>query len=142
MNVWDFRKGIIFKVLRGATKKDPFSPGVQSLSFSPDGRFIAVADPGDIKIYDLLSGKIYKTLTGHKSLISSLSYSPDGKYLASGSFDRSVIIWNLENGGILKKLIGHIDRVVSVSFSNDGKLLASGSWDNTVKIWNTSFLYN
>lgn len=142
VSVWDFTKGKIFKVVRGVTKKEPFSPGVQCLSFSPDGSFVAIADPGDIKIYNLLSGKIYNTFTGHKGLISCLSYSPDGKYLASSSFDRSVIIWNLENGEIIKKLIGHIDGVVSVSFSNDGKLLASGSWDNTVKIWNTSFLYN
>ncbi len=142
VNVWDFRKGIIFKVLRGAIKKDPFSPGVQSLSFSPDGRFIAVADPMDIKIFDLLSGHVFKTLAGHRSLINCLSYSNDGKFLASGSCDRSVIIWNLENGEILNKLIGHIDRVVSVSFSNNGKLLASGSWDSTIKIWNTSFLNN
>ena len=75
-----------------------------------------------------------KTLTGHFSYVESVCWSPDGKYLASGSNDKTVIIWDAKNGEKLKTLYGHSDGVNSVCWSPDGKYLASGSDDNTIII--------
>ncbi|MBO5838121.1 MAG: PD40 domain-containing protein, partial [Bacteroidales bacterium] len=71
----------------------------------------------------------------HSNLVYSVSWSPDGKYLASGSGDKTLIIWDAKSGEKLKTLKGHSSFVESVCWSPDGKYLASGSWDNTVKIW-------
>ena len=35
------------------------------------------------------------TLTEHKDWVYSVSFSPDGQTLASGSFDRTVLLWKL-----------------------------------------------
>ncbi|MBO7229695.1 MAG: PD40 domain-containing protein, partial [Bacteroidales bacterium] len=86
--------------------------------------------------------KCLQTLEGHSFAVSSVCWSPDGKYLASGSGDKTVIIWEANSGEILKTLEGHSYSVYSVSWSPDGKYLASGSWEITdyklkgiVKIW-------
>ncbi|HBK65595.1 MAG TPA: WD40 repeat domain-containing protein, partial [Cyanobacteria bacterium UBA11166] len=38
-----------------------------------------------IKIWDIATGEVKATLTGHSNLVNSVSFSPDGKTLASGS---------------------------------------------------------
>ena len=67
-----------------------------------------------------------RTLTGHSEKIYSVAVSPDGKYLASGSDDKTVIIWDAKSGERIKTLEGHSGGVSSVCWSPDGKYLASG----------------
>ena len=97
-----------------------------------------------IKIWNLGSGRLLRTLTGHSDWVRSVAISPDGQLLASGSSDKTIKIWNLGSGRLLRTLTGHSDPVGSVAFSPDGQLLASGGgcWslicdksDNDIRIW-------
>ena len=38
-------------------------------------------------------------------------FSPDSKYIATGSNDKSAIIWDLSSGAIIKIFDGHSDSV-------------------------------
>jgi WD40 repeat protein len=62
--------------------------------------------------------------------------------LASGSEDKSVILWDVSDPRspvqLGTPLTGHADKVTSVAFSPDGKTLASGSGDATVILWDVS----
>ena len=123
---------------------------VKSVSFSPDGKYLASGSLktikgkyfwnddtycGEIIIWDAMSGGCMLTLKGHSSYLNSVCWSPDGKYLASGSDDNTVKIWDAKSGECIQTLPGHSVSVSSVCWSPDGKYLASGAADRTIKIW-------
>jgi WD40 repeat protein len=76
-------------------------------------------------------------LVGHNDSIFALKQLRDGN-LASGSLDKTVILWNLTNSKspIYAILKGHTDSITSLSVLLNGDL-ASGSCDWTIKIWDT-----
>jgi WD40 repeat protein len=78
-------------------------------------------------------------LHGHSSSVTSVAFSPDGKTLASGSGDKTIILWDVaSHRPIGIPLAGHFGAVWSVAFSPDGKTLASGSEDKTVILWDVA----
>jgi len=50
----------------------------------------------------------YQTLTGHRGTITSVAWSPDGQMLASGSSDKTIRLWDPETGQQTGVLEGHI----------------------------------
>ncbi|MFH1956907.1 MAG: protein kinase [bacterium] len=107
---------------------------VQSVSFSPDGKFLASGSK-TIKIWRVSDGSLIRTLEGHTDFVNSIVYSPDGKYIASGNCADTIEIWRVSDGSLIRTLKSHIGEVESVSYSPDGKYIASGSDDKTIKIW-------
>ena len=78
---------------------------------------------------------LISTCKGHTKLITSVAFSANNALVASGSYDKAVIIWDARTGKKLLMLTGHRTAVESVAFSRDSKLVASGSDDDTIKIW-------
>ncbi|MBD2236342.1 PD40 domain-containing protein [Aulosira sp. FACHB-113] len=109
---------------------------VNSVAFSRDGQKLASGSADKtIKIWDMTTGKLLNTLTGHNSPINSVAFSSDGQKLASGSADKTIKIWDMTTGKLLNTLTGHSSPINSVAVSSDGQKLASGSADKTIKIW-------
>ena len=76
-------------------------PGIRGLSYSPDGKELAIACAIGIWIYDPELNKEIALLTheegGHKAPVVSVVYSPDGNTLASSgdySGDNTIRIWD------------------------------------------------
>jgi hypothetical protein len=133
IKIWDATTGAELRTLTG------HSDWVSSVSYSPDGRYIASgSEDNTIKIWDATTGALVRTLTGHSSVVYSVSYSPDGRYIASGSWDGTIKIWDATTGALVRTLTGHSGYVLSVSYSPDGRYIASGSWDGTIKIWDAT----
>jgi WD40 repeat protein len=75
-------------------------------------------------------------LRGHTKTVVSSAFSPDGTWIASGSHDRTVLVWDAQTGErVLRPLEGHGSGVSCVAFSPDGRLIVSGSYDNTIRVW-------
>jgi WD40 repeat protein len=71
--------------------------------------------------------------------VNTLAFSPDGKTLASGSMDKTIILWDVASSQPLAPpLTGHTASVWSVAFSPDGQTLASGSFDTNIILWDVA----
>jgi WD40 repeat protein len=111
-------------------------PVVQSI-FSADGKWLAWASrdrSNNIKVMATATGKI-RTFMGHKDEAWGVAFHPTRPLMATGSLDRTILIWDLETGKTLHTLRGHVGGVRKVSFSPDGQRLASASDDKTIKLW-------
>lgn len=74
----------------------------------------------------------------HNSKVHSVRWNSDGKKLASGSNDKSVVIYSLSSDRISKDKTFHghngpVDQLTWHAFNPD--LVATASGDKTVRIW-------
>jgi len=107
---------------------------VNAVTFSPDGKYPAVATSIGVTLLDPFSlAEIYSFDT--TASMTSVAFSPDGSLLASGSLDSTIKLWDVRSRTLVVTLEGHSYAVSSIAFSPDGSLLASGSGDKTVKLW-------
>lgn len=112
------------------------SQGINSLTWSPDGKFIASgSDDGSVQIWDAKTGDKKVIYTGHAHWVRAVAWSPDGIYIASGSDDCTVQLWKAVNGDHVLTYTGHAHWVNAIVWSHDAKRIASGSHDKTVQIW-------
>ncbi len=109
---------------------------VFAVAFSPDSKIAATASTDHtIRLWDVATGSLIRTLLGHTNSASSLAFAPDGRTLASGSDDTTVRIWDVATGEELLSLSGNQDVVWGVAFSPDGKSIASVGYDSSLRIW-------
>jgi WD40 repeat protein len=81
---------------------------VRAVAVSPDGRFIVSgSDDRTVKVWELESGRLLRSLEGHTDWVRAVAVSPDGRFIVSGSVDRTVKVWELESGRLLRSLEGH-----------------------------------
>ncbi|MEQ9238825.1 MAG: WD40 repeat domain-containing protein [Coleofasciculus sp. E2-BRE-01] len=128
--------------------KSPRSP-ILSISFNPDGKFMATAhQDGTVQIWNLskLQVTLLKNnqnyeqhivfLNRHQNSVKSICFSPDGQHLAtvSGGMGR---VWNL-SGQLFAQLNENVGTVVGLCFSPDSQRLATTSVHGEVQLWDIS----
>ncbi len=166
--VWEVASRRVLHTLEvGQLAKQPIRWAL-TVAFSPDGRLLATGsgteysgrkeNVAEVRIWDVRTGTLVRTLPGQLDGIYGLAWSPDGTRLATGtglyhqSGLGSVKVWDARTGELQLDLKGHTECVWSVAFSPDGRRLASasGRWigtqlknkpppespgDGEVKIW-------
>jgi WD40 repeat protein len=113
--------------------------GVETLSYSPDGKRIASGSMDNaIRLWEAETGAEILVLAGRSSWVRSVAYSPDGAHIAMGSTDRTIRIWEARTGKEILTMAGHTATVRSVSYSPDGKRIVSGGADSSVRVWDAA----
>ena len=70
--------------------------GVYAVAISPDGQTLVTGSGGNengIKIWNVRTGEMVRTLEGHSKAVVSLAISPDGQTIYSGSMDGTIKVW-------------------------------------------------
>src|SRR5262249_44532498 len=87
-----------------------------SATFSPDGRGMASAGTDlTVKIWDIASRTVRRTLRNDTGAIEAVRYSPDGQLLAGASVDGTVKLWKPDSGQLEATLVGHTDTVTDLA---------------------------
>lgn len=74
-----------------------------------------------------------KSFLGHEEDVTAIA-STSGK-IATGSSDKTVILWDANSYKVIKKMVGHSDTVNAAAFSPDGKTLYTGDKAKRVFVW-------
>ena len=119
---------------------------VDSLVFSPDGKYVAATSHviteeissqsnqnsyGIIYMWDSVTGQEAYRMTGNN--FRSLTFSPDGKYFISVTENVATVRETLTGKEVSR--MSHDGLVESVAFSPNGRYIVSGGEDKTARVW-------
>ena len=105
------------------------------LEVSPDGSLLAVTGGSEIVLLDTETLAERRRLQGHAEFVRVIRFSPSGELLASGSDDRTAIVWDVATGERREVLAGHSAEVWGLAFGADDDTLYTGvrqtllTWD-------------
>jgi len=104
--------------------------------FRSDGKLLCVgSDDGSVKIFDVASKTLLRTLSGHENPTHVGNFCGN-KNLASFSDDKTVRIWDISTEEELMKFEKHTDYVRAGCVSpTSSDLIVSGSYDHSVYVW-------
>jgi WD40 repeat protein len=111
-----------------------------ALAIASEGRYLAFADhtPDSIvRVGEVDTGEVIRSLAGHVGEVQAITFSPDGKQLASAAENGRVLIHDLATGRVLLSLPGPAG-LSGLTFSPDGRLLAGVAGEQT-HLWETTF---
>ena len=109
---------------------------VHSLSFSPDGKYLASGSSDyKVRVWNVATRKAVAILKGHTKPVYGVSLF--GSTLVSGSYDKTVKVWDWRSKQLRKTITKHTDRVQTVQFAPNGRVFASGGYDGKTFLFDT-----
>jgi WD40 repeat protein len=119
----------------------PPSP-IKAAAFSPDGKWLALAGYGQVRLLSAATQKRARELIGIRGNVNDVAFSADGSRLVAAAGEAGlfgeVSIWNTSDGTLVRTIVGHRDSLYAAALSPDRRLLATGSYDEQVRLWDAA----
>jgi len=116
----------------------PHGPGgVQSVSFSPDSKRIAVAaETGTVGIWEVATGRRIRELSVGEAEVEEAIYADNGRVLITSDDSGAVSFLDLGTGKPARTPLSVGDSpAIALALSPDERLLAATSFDGSVHVW-------
>lgn len=88
VTLWDVTSGVEMNTLI-------LPSNANALSFSPDGKLLAVAEDKDLQLWRVSDGVLIGTFSEHLDSIALVKFSPDGKAIATAGYDNQLYLWQV-----------------------------------------------
>ncbi|CAN6668897.1 antiviral protein Ski8p [Trichomonascus vanleenenianus] len=107
-----------------------------AVDVSPTGEMVACGyEKGGLYLFDVGTGRLAYSLTGHSSAIRSVAFSPKGTMLAAAGDSGIVALYSTSSGEHIANLTGHNGWIFGVHWNETGEYLASVGYDGLCKVW-------
>ncbi|MBC7797487.1 MAG: serine/threonine protein kinase [Pyrinomonadaceae bacterium] len=130
VKIWNLADG---KLLKNISIKNNYRFETHDLTFSPDGKKIALVNDA-LFVFDVASGrellKIQEVMTSH-----ALAFAPNGKTICVGRNNGDLFLFDSESGKKLWQKSAHKSKINDVEFSIDGETIATASSDRAVRFF-------
>jgi DNA-binding beta-propeller fold protein YncE len=111
---------------------------LRALAITPDGhRLMSGGDDHTIRVWDIASGELQRTLRGHADSVRAVAVTPDGNRIISGGTYDVVRVWDLKTGQFLQTISGDSGyrAVHTVAVTPNGKSVLWAGAGAKVQVW-------
>ncbi|MDP6636679.1 MAG: hypothetical protein QGG42_17405, partial [Phycisphaerae bacterium] len=121
----------------------PFTP----FAVSPDQRHILVSgsdrhSKGWGRMYDLSTGRLMKSFTGHDLGINAITFAPNGKDFATAGQDGTACVWSTSQNRPVRSIKDEESKhsqVLDVAFTPNGKSIVTCGSGGLVQLWDPKY---
>jgi WD40 repeat protein len=162
IHIYDSGSGTYIRTLAAPNLKTPDGKAVKaahlsivdSMAWSPDGKYLASGSFQEVAIWDPNTGEQRHKITGFAHMVVAMAFSPDGKLLgvAGGepTVEGEIKVYEVGTWKLVTNIkAGHSDTVYGIAFSPEMSIpvpgakdkfdkvhmLVTGSADKFVKVW-------
>ncbi|XVE54569.1 hypothetical protein DITRI_Ditri03aG0091900 [Diplodiscus trichospermus] len=130
IKMWDTSTGSLSNSLFGCLGS------VLDLAITHDNRFIiAASSSNNLFVWDVNSGRVRHTLTGHTDKVCAVDVSRvSSRHVVSAAYDRTIKVWDLQKGYCTNTIIFH-SNCNALCFNTDGLTICSGHVDGNLRMW-------
>ncbi|VAH26944.1 unnamed protein product [Triticum turgidum subsp. durum] len=134
LRIWDPKSAQCRHVVRG---HGYHTQGLTCLAITPDSQsIVSGSEDNSVHIVSINSGQVVGSLVGHTNSIECIGISSRYNWVATGSIDRTLIIWDLARQAI-RSTCEHDEGVTCLAWLGSSRYVASGCIDGMVRIWDS-----
>lgn len=109
-----------------------------NIAFSPDGQLLAGIYGPAIRLFDVASRTLLKSVKPESKHFKGLVFTPDGRRLVSVSNDKLARVWDARTLSEETAYEWKIGKLTAVAVAPDGLRLAAGSDSGKVIVWDVN----